>query len=327
MVRLTGRNCTYNCKYGIQEKECSLTLMYYVLIPVSIQMISQTQHVWTTSANAIVTHSFQPSNPNSNDISITDLYTYARRNITHSLHIWSYIMNDTRDAISSNLALLRKERAANRVLRAKMTFANEGNAIADRLTSEFDSYIAAPLASRPIYGPNIATMFYGDPPPAPVITQDNRALTALTFLYPIGEKEDGTWYIVSPMLFIKQPCGYTPDWENHQMRIKAVLFHAAKLMVILARLLGKKLPHPVTIDGSNATIRVNGVEYNVLWYDEWRRDFFIGLKRLNENAYFLGGVEADHLLENLHRALEPYMKRPSQQNLSASAFLGTGSGG
>lgn len=228
-------------------------------------------------------------------------------------------MNDIKEVVASNLAQLRKERAKNRVLRAKSMSAGAKSHVGERLEEELKAFLNAPGVARPVYTNPIGTTFFSDPPAAPIVNRDSNALATLAFMYPIGPRDDKTWYIVSPVLYIDQICEYNKDWENHQMRIKSVLFHAARLLTLLASLLNKVLPYPIRFDGGQVKISRNDHEYDVVWYESLR-DFFIALNLLNADAYYLGGVGKSNLLENLRAAMLPYAKCQCG-NVAASLFV------
>lgn len=228
-------------------------------------------------------------------------------------------MIDIRDVVSSNLAQLRREQAKTRVLRAKCDVESCDDLVEQRLEEELRAYIDSPPVPRPVIHEPIETAFFDEAPPPPAVNRDDIALTTLTYMYPIGQRDEKTWYIVSPVLYMDQICEYNKDWENHQIRIKAVLFHAARLMVCLERLLNKNLPYPIKIEGSKVTISRKGREYDAVWYENLR-DFFIAINSMNANAYYLGGVGKSNLLENLRAAMLPYT-RQTDEKLSASLFL------
>ena len=228
-------------------------------------------------------------------------------------------MNDIKEVVAGNLAQLRKDRARNRVLRAKFTSANTKDHVGERLEEELKAYLAAPSADRVVYRNPIGTTFFSDPPAAPVVNRDSNALAALALMYPIGPRNDKTWYIVSPVLYIDQICEYNKDWENHQMRIKSVLFHASRLLTLLAPLLNKVLPYPIRFEGTKVKIMRNDHEYDVVWYESLR-DFYIALNLLNADAQYLGGVGKSNLLENLRAAMLPYAKC-QDCDIAASMFV------
>jgi hypothetical protein len=224
-------------------------------------------------------------------------------------------MNDIKEIVAGNLDRLRKERAKNRIARAKFPGKDDRDDVRRVLGSDLQCYLESAPPKRPIVIDPIAPVFYPDDPPPPVLKRDNYTLAALALMYPIGPRDDKTWYIVSPALYIDQVCEYKKDWENHQMRIRSVLFHAAKLVSLLSVLLRKPLTYPIKIEAGKASITRNGHVYNLVWYESLR-DFFIALSLLNYNAAHLGknGSEGSkgksNLLENLYEVMRPYMQTP-----------------
>jgi hypothetical protein len=223
-------------------------------------------------------------------------------------------MNAIKEIVAANLDRLRKERAKNRVLRAKFPDKDDRDEVHRVLEMELKNCLESPLPKRPVVVDPIIPVDYPPVPRPPAIERDCDGLGALALMYPIGQRDDKTWYIVSPVLYMEQVCEYKKEWENHQVRIRAVLFHAAKLMSMLSLVLRRPLTYPIRIEGPKAYITRNDQEYNVIWYESLR-DFFIALSLLNYDAVQLrnNGAEGtkgkSNLLENLHEVLRPYTQR------------------
>jgi hypothetical protein len=213
-------------------------------------------------------------------------------------------MNDLRKIVASSLAQLRAKRSRNRISRSRAALPDTGEVVAARLEGELQAYLHSPRIPRPVFPDPIQTVFFDNPPPPPPPFRGGVTLAALRKLYPIGVRDEAHLYIVSPFFYIDRICEYQKAWENDQLRIKSVLFYAAKLMVLLSTLLQKGLPCPIRIDGAKAKIKSkNGTEYDAMWCESLR-DFYIALGSLNANAFFLGNppVGKSNLLENLSAA-------------------------
>jgi hypothetical protein len=211
-------------------------------------------------------------------------------------------MNDVRERVSSNLAKLRQDRAKNRISRSKETKPAASDKIHGDLWEELKGFVEAPAPLRPIYYEPIVPVFYGDPPPPPTVNRPNVTLAALAKLYPIDRRSDGTWWIICPDFYIDAICRYNDGWESAQLRIKSVLFHAAKLTLLLSQVLQQHLLYPLKVDGAKVKVKKNEAEYNCVWYES-KRDFYIALTLLNADAYSLGKVGEFNLLENLKAAM------------------------
>jgi hypothetical protein len=246
------------------------------------------------------------------DLSFQSLCTVAAVwQIERSVNIRSekVDMNDVKERVASNLSKLRQDRAKNRVSRSKASDPDQTDLIRDRLEAELKEFLGTPASPRPIYCEPIVPVFFGDPPPAPAPNRNALTLAALAKLYPIERRPDGTWSIICSQFYIEQLCKYNESWENDQSRIRAVLFHAAKLTLLLSMVLQQSLLYPIRIDGPRAKIRRGDREYDVVWYES-RRDFFIALNSLNADAKSLANVNCgeNNLLENLKEAMTPRTK-------------------
>ena len=211
---------------------------------------------------------------------------------------------NTKDIILAKLKQINDERAKNRILRFQcLTKQNASNFFEiSEATDPIESYIqSSPTCTQEFTNP-IETSFYEDSPPPPIFIEDNSTLNFLNVLYPIGQTTNGYWYIVSECFYIEPVCEYHKDWENNEPRIKSVLFHSARLIIDLSKVLHKDLPYNIKIDGPKVVIQSNNQEYDLLNFSPLRQ-FLIAIKLLNKDAYYIGNFGEQALLQNLQAAL------------------------
>ncbi|KAH0786897.1 hypothetical protein GPJ56_009274 [Histomonas meleagridis] len=211
---------------------------------------------------------------------------------------------NTKDTILAKLKQINDERAKNRILRFQSTSNQSSNNFFEISENEdpIENYVqSSPTCAQEITNP-IETSFYKDSPPPPIFIEDNSTINFLNVLYPIGQTANGNWYIVSECFYIEPLCEYHKDWENNESRIKSVLFHAARLIVDLSKVLHKDLPCDIKIEGPKVLIQSNNQEYDLLNFSPLRQ-FLIAIKLLNKDAFYIGNFGEQALLQNLHAAL------------------------